>query len=774
MKLPDGVFYRPLQEHLIAKGKPAIIRVETGGSYSGNDGYRINERPFELAIAPYLHGDWEDFDRLFRLNPRRVIRIGRELRESPILYSGAEHSGSPKKPNIAVIPNWGIAESRGLPSPYTVIGCTMGHFHPKDPSGSRTQEVYEFQSHGILALDRENGEPEIWVARDGDKVAIPDGCHMTLYNLGDENHPLIALDLAAPDRNPSDKELIKKCGPILLIYYDNFEVTFVLNRLYVNNPEHAAGVRPSFAPAGEERYIRIPRASRMDLGGFLYEQLTGNPEDIGKFERLGLRIKRASAQAALEPVAGGTGTRLYFSRPLAQAAVPGTEVYSFFIPTGEGNPNPSQTKRQGDEFVKALERKEKAVRQLIDLKPLNKPLVILVQGAGEWVEGSYRPAFESLVKEGYHLEVFYADDTSWKGAPPAWARELRLWEVYLDKSNPKDLARYRNVLSRVDDVFIATPDFTHSEIAKECVRKRVPTIFVEKPFDSHIENVDSLLKEMGFLPLIRAVVGVDHYMFYAFELKNLMPEIQRHLGGALNRVEFYMTESRPIERERERTLQHGLMLDMLPHMFAMLAYFGYVSTVDDIRIVESGQYEPLISQDKSCKQYNEISSWYKNETYARVRFTFEDYAGNRVPCLGVVGKGFSEEVKYMEVVGVNGNAVRIDLVVKNPSDYPYDTIFLLAHPERPSNDARMVADPYNHARFLYILPDPMAKLDRKRYKRLIEDLINGTANVISNVLLLDEAYEIVRALDRIWWAIQDARSWWSGHDLGKLNPVQPD
>jgi hypothetical protein len=70
----------------------------------------------------------------------------------------------------------------------------------------------------------------------------------------------------------------------------------------------------------------------------------------------------------------------------------------------------------------------------------------------------------------------------------------------------------------------------------------------------------------------------------------------------------------------------------------------------------------------------------------------------------------------------------------------------------------------------------MARLDRKRYKRLVEDLINGTIEVISNVLLLDEAYEIVRALDRIWWAIQDTKSRWreTEHDLGKLNPVKPD
>jgi len=843
MNLPKGATFSPLQEKLIAKNAPAWIQINTIG-YPENDGYEIKKRSFDSAIIPYLHGDWADFDRLFQ------IRMGKDL----VAYSGAEHGGSPKKPNITVIPNWETKESRGLLSPYTVMGCTMGHFHPKEQY--RTQEVYEFQSYGIIVLDYENGEPEIWVAEDGDKVAVPNGCHMTLYNLGDENHPLITLDFADPNRNPSDKkEFIKRYGPILLIYYDDFEVTFVLNQLYGNNPEHSAGVRLSFTPSEDERCIKISRAGRMDLGRFLYEQLTGTPEVIGQFERIGLRIKKASPQAVLEPIEGGIGNRLYFSRNLAQAAIPGTDVYKFFIRTYGEESASSEAKTSGDDFVKALERKAEIVKGLIDLRKLNRPLVILVQGAGEWVEGAYRPTFKSLVQDGDSIRVFYADDTSWKGEkgePPSWTEELESWEVYLDKSGPKDLAIYRNILSRVDVVVIATPDFTHSEIAKECVRKRVPTVFVEKPFDSHIENVESLLREMGFLYLIRAVLGVDHYMFYAVKLKDMMSQIEDHLGLlfsitdsnfqnnlngrniseelrqefenngiqlsdnanvvieeennrwqitdrnktylvrkngdklniyhlALDRIEFYMTESKPIERERERTLQYGLMLDMLPHMPAMLAYFGDVKTVDDIRIIAAGQYRPLISQDKDGNQYDEISSWYVNETYVRVKFTFEDYSGNRVPCLGVVGKGLSKEVKYMEVIGINGNAVRIDLVKeppedlqKPPVDYPYDTIFLLANPQNPPANARKVKDPYNPVRNLYILPNLMARLDRKRYKRLVEDLINGTDEVISNVLLLDEAYEIVRALDRIWWAIQDAKSRWIPHDLQRLNPVQPD
>jgi len=130
-------------------------------------------------------------------------------------------------------------------------------------------------------------------------------------------------------------------------------------------------------------------------------------------------------------------------------------------------------------------------------------------------------------------------------------------------------------------------------------------------------------------------------------------------------------------------------------------------------------------------------------------------------------------VVYLEARGINGNAVRIDLGrgTGDSTDYPYGSIFLLADPLHRPNDARHVADPYNAAHRLSILPQLTVPLDRERYKRLIVDLIEGTDQVISNVLLLEEAYAIVQALDGIWEAIQEARPHWGEHDLGALDPV---
>src|SRR5207302_10372533 len=162
---------------------------------------------FDGAIAHYLHGDWEDFDRYFRLDRQRTIRVKDQPRHSPFIYSSAEHRGDPKLPklpNITVVPNLTTSESSGMPRPFRVFGTTMGHYHPSRPEDYRVQEVYEFQSFGLLAIDREAGEVELWIARDGDKVSVPTACHMTLYNLGDVDFLLLTRNFCDPDRNPSD------------------------------------------------------------------------------------------------------------------------------------------------------------------------------------------------------------------------------------------------------------------------------------------------------------------------------------------------------------------------------------------------------------------------------------------------------------------------------------------------------------------------------------------------------------------------------------------
>jgi hypothetical protein len=793
MRLPEGVFDRPRQEKLIDIDEWAIIRIDTGnGRYPYNTHYKIRNRTFDEAIAPYLHGDWEDFDRYFRLDQKRIIHVKDKHCDSPSIYTSAEHRGDPKLPNITVVPNLTTSESSGMPRPFRVFGTTMGHYHPSQPGDDRVQEVYEFQSYGLLAIDREAGEVELWIARDGDKVAVPSACHMTLYNLGDIDYPLITLNFSNPERNPSDKSLIRRWGPILLAYYDDFEVTFTLNRTYINNPKHTAGVRLS-TPIVEshERQIRIARGARLDLGRLLYEQLTRNPAVIGQFARLGIHIKQASPDAILEPLrSGDRGSRLYFSLPLVQAVQRGTDVYRYFFPTAEAaRPSPplphlSGRASSGTDFNDSPQSDEP--------RALNRPLVITVEGVGDWVEQTYRPLFDKKVQlEGRKLSVFYADDTRWKERP-AWAAprksDLRPWEAYLDKADPGDFAKYQKL--RPDVVFVVTPDFTHSTIARNWLNKS-PMVFLEKPFDSQVRNVDDLRRNLRH-PNRTEILGLDHYQFYALPLDKLKDRILEHLGGALTKVEFYLTEDRPIELGREMSLQYGMTLDLLPHLAAMLTYFGDISTIDEITVIEAGQYQPLLARGRERSsggrlKERDISERYHSETYSRVQFTFLDNSGNgfHVPCVATVGKGFSREVKYFEVSGISENAIRVDLKPKPADDegtgYPWDSVFFLQGPEPsvfPNAHTRQVQDPYNEKHKLKLLYDPNDEtyfceaLQRERYAKLLDDLLDSTNNAVISTLSLTEGQDIVRALDRTWWAIQAMRPYWLNFELGKQSPFE--
>jgi predicted dehydrogenase len=459
-------------------------------------------------------------------------------------------------------------------------------------------------------------------------------------------------------------------------------------------------------------------------------------------------------------------------------------MYRYFFPNArEAQPGPSRGR--GIAATVSEIAREKA--ELVRLGRLNRPLVIVVEGAGDWVEQAYRALFKK--KGGENLSVFYADDTRWKPSP-AWADgrastyDVQVWETYLDKADSLDFAIYQNL--RPDAVFIVTPDFTHAAIARWWLGK-TPLIFVEKPFDSRLDNVDGLLRDLG-QHRGTAILGLDHYAFYALPLHDLKPTIAEHLGGALARVVFYMTEERPVELDRVRSLQYGLTLDMLPHLPALLTYFGNVGTIDEIRVVDAGQYRPLIAANRDRAIEADISQRFRNETAARVQFTFQDYSGNgyRVPCLAVVGKGFAQEVKYFEVTGRNGNALRVDLNRKPAAnrmlDYPWDSVFLLYSHEAPlcpDTQIRELMDPYDPQRTLRILYDPdnprryCQPLERGRYEKLLDDLLYGTKAAAGSTLLLPEAWEIVRALDRIWWAVQATQPW-KVYDLWQLNPVQSE
>lgn len=807
MNLPDGVRYTPGQfERWIA------ITTEAGEPLITIDpalGYTVNDRDFKVNFQDLFSEDYEIFARRYHL-------VGR----SPV-YSGAEHKGDPKLPNITVLPNIPTRRARNMHlrferKPFqlnrdlnfsmstgqevTLFGCTMGHWHGQADCPDGVQEVYEFQGYGALVIDRpESDEVELWVARDGDKVAVPQQCHMTLYNLDDLDHPLVTLDFANPDRNYANKELAGRIGPILLAYYTPYEAVFVLNRHYINReriyvrPDEFTD--PDLPPPGKvdnrnclnggvrlpeslpNREVRIPLGTRASLGQQLYEALTGDPEVVIQFARLGIRICKASPEVQLDGV--------WYSRPLAETVRLGkaNRLYRFFF-IGEGSennegkgkiPEPKRLLHEGEkEWLKRGPRFLEPGRE--EGEPAQRDVQILIEGAGDWVNSAIIPSIEKAREELARrrqergqlpdFRVIIADDSRWHspGKMPPVKPDPKIYPnlrraidhglnhgapkgvtvtprpvTFLDKADPTHLQRYQRL--RPGIVFIVTPDFTHSALCRAHL-DRAPTIFVEKPFDANWENVRALLEARGRAALDTEIYALDHYRFYSWPLRDLLEEATDWLGGALREARFCMTETGPVEPHRVRALQYGLMLDMLPHCFGMLAFFGKLESVDEFEVLEVGRYEgaPI-----------------PNETYAHVRFTFEDYSDNgwRVPCEAYIGKGLRKGRKYFEVIGKNGNSVLIALTPRERTWWRSD-----------QNDQEVEGGIY----FVGAggAMTKKANLDPDRYKQLFLDLITGELKAIVCAMPLVAGERIVHALDRFWNAVQ-AYSPWRPYKLGEFD-----
>ena len=766
MRLPHGVAHLARHKALIAKDADAVIRIDSGAA-AANRHYVVKPRSFATGVEPYLRGAWGDFDARCEIERPDVAYCGAEFG-----YPVAGDESQAKLPNITVVPNWPTRKGR-----VTVVGCTMGHWHPdREP---RVQEVYEFQGFGLLVLDHQQGAPEIHVARAGDKIAVPTACHMTLYNLGDIDNPLVTLDFAdpRPGHNDSNKDLVGQWGPILLAYYDDFTATFELNPTYVANPGNPAGVRRQ-GRADEVNKVIVGRAGRAELGRQLYEQLTGSPDVIAAFAQLGLHIRKASPEVIL-PSVELPRPSLHVARPLIEGARPGRGLYSYFLGPAIQRDDPPVNE---SDLAAAMTRNAERKNRDIELGPLERPLKIVIEGAGDWVASAYRPAFIDLCGDrDDRLAVFYADDGRWKLRPP-WTAQLKKWEVYLDKAEARAYEIYRNL--RPDVVAIVTPDFTHSTIAQYWCGK-CPLVFVEKPFDTQSEQVERLLAELG-RDRRTAVLGLDHYQFYALPVYELRDQIGAHLGGALQSVKFFMTEDRPIELGRERTLQFGLTLDLLPHLLALLTYFGNVATVDDIRIPFAAQYRPMEAEARDVgangKRMRD-AVLFRSETAAAIDFTFEDHSGSGrlVPCRAVVGKGFDAEVKYCEFIGCSGRAIRVDFCRSRDADgaagYPWSSLCFIdgTGPTAPSAE---VTDAYDKGRRLSIAADLSRPIERDRYKRLFAELMDGPpaggSVAVASTLSRDEARAIVGVLDRIWWAIHgrdgEPRAW-QEYLVGQLDPM---
>jgi predicted dehydrogenase len=327
---------------------------------------------------------------------------------------------------------------------------------------------------------------------------------------------------------------------------------------------------------------------------------------------------------------------------------------------------------------------------------LRKRSTVVFEGVGDAIDRLYLPALRKLAADGSlkDIDLIFADRSSfWRDNPPHAARVRQIIDalqalgaVYLDKDDRNDRKRYEQLNPK--SVLIVTPDVTHVQIATDWLsrpmRAQPQQIVIEKPLTNSVPAARDLLGKLGERDGV--VFAFDHYM-QRIALSDWQDiTLQEFVVTDLKEFRFYFLEDHSaghadyepaarvgrdgaIENEqREKTLNEGVILDMMPHVLAVASTFGMIATVQ-VTKVTCGQY---VGVDGDPKRPTEID----RETYAEIHFRFNvwplasspDLVGHRVGAVAYVGKGvrgvreFSREgnVKCLQLIGSRGQIATFD------------------------------------------------------------------------------------------------------------------
>jgi predicted dehydrogenase len=413
--------------------------------------------------------------------------------------------------------------------------------------------------------------------------------------------------------------------------------------------------------------------------------------------------------------------------------------------------------------------------RLSRLEKADRPMSIVVEGVGAWVDDAYRPALLSA-KEKNDIVVTYVNDSSWSNEPLlAWVQEIQRknndmaegeqWEYYLDKARPDDKRDYE--LMAPDVVFVVTPDYTHCAVVRPWIG-RAKLVFVEKPFDvtpEPILNVIALLRDEA-----TAVFGLDHYLFYATALLDNAAVVDSHLQAGIANLEFVLAQKDLIDTQREQALCQGLTLDLLPHGLAFAVLLANLDDVQDILVHDVGVYEPAVSNNKG--QLVPMTKFGAHETYSRVSFNIyrASEAKPMIRMTTLVGKGFATTAKYIDISAPDGRLLRMDFGATELEDglCPAGHLFLGAEVACTSGTSDTI-DRYRQTRCLTISsvlqPTPIS---RDRYLPLVSALVEGRNDELTLALALttEEAYTLVHVLHTINEAVR--RHGLAKYDLHQL------
>jgi predicted dehydrogenase len=360
--------------------------------------------------------------------------------------------------------------------------------------------------------------------------------------------------------------------------------------------------------------------------------------------------------------------------------------------------------------------------------PEKKSCIILVEGTGHVVQHNYGPALKiEKDQHGDELSVIFAGLREKPAKEAAQNDQERFiaslddWKAkYINKSSPEGKKEYESLNPTV--VFVATPDSTHVQLAFNWLSEKHKSkhIFIEKPIDSSLSRARVLQfysEKENSEHEEPVVFAIDHYLarFIPFRYTPILKALLRELGGTIQSLSFHLLEDRsaaftgPIEEEnRSSSLQKGLILDLFPHILAILTYFG---SIESVRVsglnVARYNYE---AEDGSI-----VEASIPRETFAHISFSFISLAGKKITADAYLGKGISGstelgikgDVKRLELVGKNGRKCRFDLrntdhggtgkvEIINKDGMASPDLFMELYPEPYPELVHRVVDKYLH------------------------------------------------------------------------------
>lgn len=339
---------------------------------------------------------------------------------------------------------------------------------------------------------------------------------------------------------------------------------------------------------------------------------------------------------------------------------------------------------------------------------------IVLEGCnGDWSQKQYLPVLAKEAARG-NIELWAVDiGDKIKLDSPQLEKD---WQVAQRKNRAhylnKDTQAYKK-LSNVDYVFIVAPDQFHSEITIFWLERLAPEgkIFIEKPLDASLTVAEMLKKHMEAKDVKESVFGFDHYLARAYLF---LKDATSHLTkiGRVEKVEVHLLECPPISKQREKTLDKGMIFDLFCHGLTLVG-----AAVNQNSTCSSAKLQTIKLEKVKAAQY--AGCLISGETFALIKFM----VNNDIEVVSAIGKcvGVSDD-KFMKIYGSEGQ-MEIDFSTKEDSFSIIDS-----HGERKES--------WRHK--------PI------HVENFLEELLSGTKHPLSlpGVLSFDAALEILSILDR--------------------------